>query len=621
MGLPLTYTLNLANSAFLGPARQARGAIGAIRSEAGQATGVIGGMIGKLAGISAVVGGITGVLAGLKSAVKGAAAMEGTEVAFDTLLGSADKARTVLRQLTDLGADTPFEFPELAAAGQKLIAFGESGDAVAETLRRIGDISSGVQAPIGEIAEIYGKARVQQQLFAEDINQLTGRGIPIITELAKVLKQPESGIKKLAEQGLITFPLLDQAFRNLTGEGGKFAGMMVKQSQTMNGMWSTLMDNLSSMSRAVGKPINEHLLKPLLRDALTLALRVGAGVNAAMQVAVAAAKQGRLGDILGMTIQLGLAKAAVAGVSILGRMIVAVTNALGAGLTSLFSGEAVGGLVDVLTGMGIIIRAEFGGAFNDVVSLFQAGLQTAIENAMEILGSIPGLGKMTGLEGFKAGTFDDNLKDRVRGNERDRLKTEGQALINKGLGIDGLNERLAKAMHDVDPGGFLALVRALEGQIKEATKSGLVNGAEAAGLQNAINAANNAAGGKKGKGGKDDSWRDFDRNGNPRQRRASDRFYDENWKRLSDGRKKIFGYSEKGNAERKEAKDKTLLEKAMQERGMKPPKVPTKDMDTPGKATKREREREEARKLANAQKPRWDLVQSIEGTLKGIAVA
>jgi hypothetical protein len=51
---------------------------------------------------------------------------------------------------------------------------------VPETLRRIGDVSAGVQAPVGEIVELYGKARVQGRLFAEDINQLTGRGILII---------------------------------------------------------------------------------------------------------------------------------------------------------------------------------------------------------------------------------------------------------------------------------------------------------------------------------------------------------------------------------------------------------------------------------------------------------
>ena len=74
---------------------------------------------------------------------------------------------------------------ELADAGRKLIAFGESADSVPETLRRIGDVSAGVQAPVNEIAELYGKARVQGRLFAEDINQLTGRGIPIIQQLAR----------------------------------------------------------------------------------------------------------------------------------------------------------------------------------------------------------------------------------------------------------------------------------------------------------------------------------------------------------------------------------------------------------------------------------------------------
>ena len=66
-----------------------------------------------------------------------------------------------------------------------MIAFGEAADSVPDTLHRIGHISAGIQAPVNQIAELYGKARVQGRLFAEDINQPTGRGIPIIQELAK----------------------------------------------------------------------------------------------------------------------------------------------------------------------------------------------------------------------------------------------------------------------------------------------------------------------------------------------------------------------------------------------------------------------------------------------------
>jgi hypothetical protein len=129
-----------------------------------------GGMVAMTAGIGAAMAGAAGAVGvGVKS-VTAAADFEQTKVAFSTLIGDAAKAEATLAKLRELGAATPFEFPELADAGRKLIAFGESADTVPVTLRRIGDVSAGVQAPISEIAELYGKARVQGRLFAEDIN-------------------------------------------------------------------------------------------------------------------------------------------------------------------------------------------------------------------------------------------------------------------------------------------------------------------------------------------------------------------------------------------------------------------------------------------------------------------
>lgn len=198
--------------------------------------------------------------AALFKGVKLAADMQSTSVAFETMLGSAESAKKVLGQLQKLGAETPFEFPDLANAGRMLIAFGESADTVTETLRRVGDVSSGVQAPIGEIAELYGKARVQGTLFAEDINQLTGRGIPIIQQFAQQLGVSQGEVKKLASEGKITFPMLEKAFISLTSEGGQFFGMMEKQSKTFNGVWSTLTDTINMGLAAVGQPIMEELI-------------------------------------------------------------------------------------------------------------------------------------------------------------------------------------------------------------------------------------------------------------------------------------------------------------------------------------------------------------------------
>ena len=200
---------------------------------------------------AALAGGAAAMGVGVK-AVNSAADFEQTKVAFSTLIGDAAKAEQTLAKLRKLGAETPFEFPELADAGRKLIAFGESADTVPETLRRIGDVSAGIQAPINEIAEIYGKARVQGRLFAEDVNQLTGRGIPIIGELAKQFGVNESQVRKLVESGQVGFPQIEKAFINMTSKGGKFAGMMETQSKTTKGLFSTLKDSVNEVFLALG---------------------------------------------------------------------------------------------------------------------------------------------------------------------------------------------------------------------------------------------------------------------------------------------------------------------------------------------------------------------------------
>ena len=94
------------------------------------------------------------------ASLKLASDFEQTQVAFTTMLGDADKAKALFNELRDFSASTPFEFPEIRDAGRSLLAFGVSAEDVTASLRRIGDISAGVGAPVGEIAELYGKAEV-----------------------------------------------------------------------------------------------------------------------------------------------------------------------------------------------------------------------------------------------------------------------------------------------------------------------------------------------------------------------------------------------------------------------------------------------------------------------------
>lgn len=194
--------------------------------------------------------GITGAVIALgTAALKASAQMEQNRVAFTTMLGSADKAKKLLEEMTVFAANTPFELPQIVDGGKKLLAFGFAAKDIIPTLTKLGDVSAALGIPIGELSDIYGKMKVQGVIQAEELNQLAGRGIPVFTELAKVMGTSADKVKKLGSEGKISFKDLEQAFTNMTAKGSQFGGMMEAQSKTLAGQWSNFND-------AIGKTLN-----------------------------------------------------------------------------------------------------------------------------------------------------------------------------------------------------------------------------------------------------------------------------------------------------------------------------------------------------------------------------
>jgi hypothetical protein len=189
---------------------------------------------------------------GLASGTVGlAASAETASVQFKVLTGSAESAARVMDQINKFAADTPFESMEITQAAKQLLAFGGDAGTVITELKTLGELSSGMGIPLTELAEIYGKARIQGRLFMEDINQLQGRGINISAELAKEF----GNVREAVEKGQVNFGHLERALKAMTSEGGDFAGMMVEMSQTFEGQTSTLIDNVKSIGRGIGEAI------------------------------------------------------------------------------------------------------------------------------------------------------------------------------------------------------------------------------------------------------------------------------------------------------------------------------------------------------------------------------
>ncbi len=224
-------------------------------------TASLGDALDKLSGPSTV---LAGALAGAGvAAIKFAGNLEQTQLALEVLLGDAQKATQIKDEWTQLAAATPFDSADIDEAGKKLLAFDIEANKVTETLRRIGDISAATGSSISDIADIYGKAKVQGRLFAEDINQFQGRGIPVLQSLAKVLGVAETEVRDLVSEGKVGFPELEQAFNLMTDEGGRFNGMMEKLSTSTLGKFNSMVDNAQLTLASFG-----DILLPIANDAM-----------------------------------------------------------------------------------------------------------------------------------------------------------------------------------------------------------------------------------------------------------------------------------------------------------------------------------------------------------------
>ena len=178
--------------------------------------------------------------------------MQQLNIAFSTMLKSQEKADTLMSGLKTFATDTPFGLMDSAKGAKQLLAYGTTAENIIGDLKMLGNVASGVSAPLGDIVYLYGTLRSQGRAYAVDIRQFAGRGIPIYAELAKVLKVNVDQVNELVSAGKVGFPEVEQAFKNMTSGGGMFEGLMEKQTASVTGQIEKLKDNIQFMFDAIG---------------------------------------------------------------------------------------------------------------------------------------------------------------------------------------------------------------------------------------------------------------------------------------------------------------------------------------------------------------------------------
>ncbi len=184
-------------------------------------------------------------------ALKTAGQFEQNRMAFETMLGSADKAKELMNEIVESAKKTPFELDELVGSTKQLLAMGIEQENVIKTTEMLGDISAGLGVELSRVAYNYGQVKTQTKLTGVEMKDFMRAGIPMLEALANVMDKSENEIKEMVSAGKVGFEDVEKAFQGMTGEGGKFYNLMEKQSKTLDGVISNLKDSFTILGMEI----------------------------------------------------------------------------------------------------------------------------------------------------------------------------------------------------------------------------------------------------------------------------------------------------------------------------------------------------------------------------------
>lgn len=379
------------------------------------------------------------------------------EVAFTTMLGSADKANDLMNQLVRTAATTPFDLKSVSEGAKQLLAYGTQADEVNGTLIRLGDIAAGLSIPLNDLVYLYGTTMTQGRMFTQDLRQFQGRGIPIADELAKIFGVTKDKVGELVTAGKVGAAEVQQAIENMTNAGSRFGGLMEAQSHTITGQISNIEDAIDSMFNDIGKA-NEGVINDALggvsylvehwKEIGQIVLNVAAAYGIAKAAVVAWSTYQKIHNIL-------MEKAAV-------QMALAKAEGIAMSEAEAMASVATMGFKNALNALKVAIASNPVGALAVVLTTVFTAMQLLDDETTELATASNKYGESAAKSIQKVKTLSDEVKGLSNSNKTVTTSTKfskdvleelnqvldesGVARIKEGDSIDTVNKKREMAI-------------------------------------------------------------------------------------------------------------------------------------------------------------------------------
>jgi hypothetical protein len=218
------------------------------------------------------------LFSGIASFLKPAAEMETYAIAIGQFSKSAEEAKKTLMEMQEFALMSPYAMDSVVQGTSLMMRYGMAAEDAVKMTKMLGEVAGGNSAKMELLALAVGQTTSMGKLMGQELRQMTEHGFNPLQIAAEQMLGPNADPKavkakvlelsKLMRAGAIDAGLVTAALTVATSKGGKYAGQMEKQANSISGLTSQIVESLKVAAAVIGKIFEEDtrkVLKTVLR--------------------------------------------------------------------------------------------------------------------------------------------------------------------------------------------------------------------------------------------------------------------------------------------------------------------------------------------------------------------
>lgn len=308
----LNFATGIDNSQLRADAAESKNILHSIGNSAQEESNRMDASFGKIAKAAGGIFAVSQVTEFAKQIISVRGEIESLQISFETLAGK-DKGSALFEEIRQFAVSTPMMMKDLAQGAQTMLAFNIEAEKVMPILRALGDISMGDAQKFNSLTLAFSQMSATGKLMGQDLLQMINAGFNPLSVISEKTGKSIGELKEEMEKGKISVEMVTDAFMSATAAGGKFHGMLEKQSHGINGAISNLQGAIDDMLNDFGESSQgiisgaidgaTYLVKNYERVGRTLLSLVGTyGVYKVAVMAVTAIENARKAGLFALTL-------------------------------------------------------------------------------------------------------------------------------------------------------------------------------------------------------------------------------------------------------------------------------------------------------------------------------